>query len=103
MLLTPIARALTSLSKDEREKLKRKFDIAYLVATETLSFKKYASICALEKNMEWIWMLSSDSDWLQDWDRWMCDFDSDVTLNYNTVSYIISYYYSFMSQSFKLC
>ncbi len=45
----PIARALTSLSKDEREKLKRKFDIAYLVATETLSFKKYASICALEK------------------------------------------------------
>ncbi len=27
----------------------------------------------------------------------------DVTLNYNTVSYIISYYHSFMSQSFKLC
>ena len=32
-----------------QERLKRKFDIAYSVACEKLSFKKYTSICALEK------------------------------------------------------
>ena len=34
----PIARALHRLSDEERARLRRKFDIAYFVATEKLSF-----------------------------------------------------------------
>ena len=36
------------MSKNETESLKKIFDIAYFVACEKLSFKKYTSICALE-------------------------------------------------------
>ena len=45
----PIARALSRVSEEERARLKRKFDVAYFVANEKLSFKKYAGICDLEK------------------------------------------------------
>ena len=45
----PIARALHKLSNEERARLRRKFDIAYFVATEKLSFLKYSRICELEK------------------------------------------------------
>ena len=44
----PIARALSRVSEEERARLKRKFDVAYFVANEKLSFKKYAGICDLE-------------------------------------------------------
>ena len=44
----PIARALTSLSDDERQRLRFKFDIAHFVATEKLSFLNYPQICVLE-------------------------------------------------------
>ena len=44
----PIAKAFNTLSEDEREKLKVKFDIAYFVATEKLPYVKYPKICALE-------------------------------------------------------
>ena len=45
----PIAMALSRVSEEERARLKRKFDVAYFVANEKLSFKKYAGICDLEK------------------------------------------------------
>ena len=44
----PIAKALNTLSEDERERLKVKFDIAYFVATEKLPYTKYPKICELE-------------------------------------------------------
>ena len=44
----PIAQALSKLPADERDRLKKKFDIAYFVATEKLAFTKYPSICELE-------------------------------------------------------
>ena len=34
----PIVQALTRLPESEKARLKRKFDIAYLVATESMSF-----------------------------------------------------------------
>jgi len=40
---------LTRLSESEKARLKRKFDIAYLVATESMWFFKYPVICELEK------------------------------------------------------
>ena len=40
--------ALNSLSNDERTRLQLKFDIAYFVAKERLSFRKYPAICELE-------------------------------------------------------
>ena len=43
----PIAAALNTLRDEEREKLRCKFDIAYLLAKE-LSFRKYPAICELE-------------------------------------------------------
>ena len=44
----PIAKALNTLSEDEIERLKVKFDIAYFVATEKLPYMKYPKICELE-------------------------------------------------------
>ena len=44
----PIAQALSKLPAEERDRLKKKFDIAYFVATEKLAFTKYPSICELE-------------------------------------------------------
>ncbi len=43
----PIARTLSHLP-DEKEQLRRKFDIAYFVALEKLSFRKYPRLCELE-------------------------------------------------------
>ena len=47
----PIARSLTQSSVDAntREKTKRKFDMAYLIAKEKLAFTKMAPICELEE------------------------------------------------------
>ena len=44
----PIVQAFTSLSEDERGRLRHKFDIAYFIAIEKLSFRKYSAICELE-------------------------------------------------------
>ena len=44
----PIAKALNTLSEDERKRLKVKFDIEYFVATEKLPYMKYPKICELE-------------------------------------------------------
>ncbi len=44
----PIARALSKLPNEEMEQLRRKFDIAYFVALEKLSFRKYPRLCELE-------------------------------------------------------
>ena len=46
---SPIIQALENLSKEELEKIKKKFNVAYLVATEQMAFSKYPRICALEK------------------------------------------------------
>ena len=48
----PIVQALTRLPENEKARLKRKFDIAYLVATESMLFLKYPVICQLEKKHE---------------------------------------------------
>ena len=45
----PIARAIEKMPVTESARLRRKFDIAYLVATEKLSYLKYPSISELEK------------------------------------------------------
>jgi len=45
----PIVQALTRLTDSEKAKFRRKFDIAYLVATENMFFLKYPVICDLEK------------------------------------------------------
>ena len=44
----PIVVALTTLQDDERARLRKKMDVAYFVAKEKMSFRKYPSICALE-------------------------------------------------------
>ena len=44
----PIVVALTTLSDEERARLRKKVDVAYFIAKEKLSFRKYPSICALE-------------------------------------------------------
>ena len=44
----PIAKALNTLPTDEKEQLQKKFYIAYFVAREKLSFRKYPWICELE-------------------------------------------------------
>ena len=44
----PIAAALTSLPEGERQRLKYKFDTAYLVAKEKISFRKYPQLCELQ-------------------------------------------------------
>ena len=40
---------MSTLSDTEKTRLKRKFDIAYLVATEKMSFLKYPALCEMEK------------------------------------------------------
>ena len=44
----PIVVALTSLSEDEKVRLRHKFNIAYWLAVEKISFWKFPSICYLE-------------------------------------------------------
>ena len=44
----PIAIALSTLPSDKKERLQKKFDIAYFVAREKLYFHKYPAICELE-------------------------------------------------------
>ena len=44
----PIAAALSRISDDERDTLRQLFDIAYFLAKEKLSFRKYPAICELE-------------------------------------------------------
>ena len=44
----PIAQALSKIPDREREQLHRKFDIAYFLAIENLSFRKFPRLCELE-------------------------------------------------------
>ena len=44
----PIAQLLSKIPQLEREQLKRKFDIAYFLAKEKLSYRKYPCLCELE-------------------------------------------------------
>ena len=44
----PIVQALSKISELEREQLRKKFDIAYFLAIEKLSFRKYPRLCELE-------------------------------------------------------
>ena len=44
----PIAIALNRISEEEKVKLRHKFDVAYFVARENMSFRKYPAICELE-------------------------------------------------------
>ena len=44
----PIAHLLSKIPQLEREQLKRKFDIAYFLAKEKLSYRKYPCLCELE-------------------------------------------------------
>ncbi len=43
-----LRKAFSKVSDEERDKLRRKFDIAHFVATENLPFTKYPKICELE-------------------------------------------------------
>ena len=43
-----IARSLTTISSEEMERLRIKFDIAFFVATENMAFTKYPKICEME-------------------------------------------------------
>ena len=45
----PIARAFATLDRDAESKLKRKFEIAYLICKEGMAFTKMAPLCALEE------------------------------------------------------
>ena len=45
----PIARALSMLDPDTASKLKRKFEIAYLICKEGLAFTKMSTLCELEE------------------------------------------------------
>ena len=44
----PIALALNTMSNEEKIRLKHKFDIAYFLAIEKLSFRKFPCVCELE-------------------------------------------------------
>ena len=44
----PIARVLTTISPEEMDRLKVKFDIAYFIAKENIAFTKYGKLCELE-------------------------------------------------------
>ena len=46
--VAPIAAAFSSMSGDERVVLRRKFDIAYVLAKERLFFRKFPTLCELE-------------------------------------------------------
>ena len=45
----PIARALSTLDQDTASKLKRKFEIAYLICKEGLAFTKMSALCEHEE------------------------------------------------------
>ena len=45
----PIAKMLTTLDEDAERKLNRKFEIAYFLCKENLSFTKMAPLCAMEE------------------------------------------------------
>ena len=47
-----IARALLMLDEPERERMRRKFDVCYLMAKEGIAFEKFASLCELEAHHE---------------------------------------------------
>ena len=47
----PIVRVFNRLPDNERRRLRFKFNIAHLVATEKLSFLKYSQICELEVDL----------------------------------------------------
>ena len=44
----PIAKALSTIPEDERVKLRYKFDLAYFISREKLSFRKYPQLVKLE-------------------------------------------------------
>ena len=44
----PIVVALNSMSNEEKERIRHKFDIAYVLAMEKISFRKFPSFCELE-------------------------------------------------------
>ena len=46
-----IVSMLQEIPEDTKSKLKKKFDIAYFVATERLAYSKYPAICELESAM----------------------------------------------------
>ncbi len=48
----PIARALLMLDEPERARMRRKFDVCYLMAKEGIAFEKYTSLCELEARYE---------------------------------------------------
>ena len=45
----PIAKALSTLDPDTERKLRRKFEVAYLLCKEGLAFTKMAAVCELEE------------------------------------------------------
>ena len=47
----PIVQAMQNMSDIEKTRLRHKFNIDYLVATEKIAFLKYPVLCELEKNM----------------------------------------------------
>ena len=48
----PIARALLMLDEPERARMRRKFDVCYLMAKEGIAFEKFPSLCELEARHE---------------------------------------------------
>ena len=45
----PIAKALSTLDPDTASKMKRKFEIAYMLCKEGLAFTKMEAVCELEE------------------------------------------------------
>ena len=45
---SPIARSLLMLDESERGRMRRKFDLCYLMAKEGITFEKYVALCELE-------------------------------------------------------
>ena len=48
----PIARALLMLDEPERARMRRKFDVCFLMANEGIAFEKFPSLCELEARHE---------------------------------------------------
>jgi len=49
MEYAPIAKALSTLDASSEQRLKRKFEIAYLLCEQNIAFLKMAPICELEE------------------------------------------------------
>ena len=47
----PIVVALNTMSVDEKEKTRNKIDIAYFMAIEQMSFRKFPGMCELEHRL----------------------------------------------------